>query len=63
MDGGIGDDTYFVDNVGDTVVEAVAEGTDVVRASISHALAANVENLILTGSANTEARETTWGTR
>lgn len=52
MVGGTGDDKYYVDNVGDTSVENVGEGVDLVFASISHTLAANVENLFLTGSAN-----------
>ncbi|MCW5655261.1 calcium-binding protein [Hydrogenophaga sp.] len=50
MAGGSGDDTYVVDNVGDTVTESAGEGTDLVLASVSHALSANVENLTLTGS-------------
>ena len=52
MAGGTGDDIYVVDNVGDVVVEAAGGGTDLVRASVSWALGANVENLILTGSAS-----------
>jgi Ca2+-binding RTX toxin-like protein len=47
-----GDDTYEIDNFGVTVTEAVTQGTDLVRTSVSHVLAANVENLILTGNAN-----------
>lgn len=50
--GAAGDDTYVVDNVGDTVIEAADAGTDAVFASVTYALAANVENLTLTGSAN-----------
>lgn len=50
MRGGAGNDTYIVDNTFDTVVENSDEGTDLVQSSASHTLAANVENLTLTGS-------------
>ena len=53
--GGEGDDTYVVDNAGDVVVENAGEGTDTVRAAISHALGANVENLVLTGVSDIDA--------
>jgi len=54
MYGGLGDDKYIVDSTGDVVNEAVGEGTfDIVTASISIAsLAANVEYLRLSGSAD-----------
>ena len=48
--GSLGDDTYYVDNVGDAVVENLNEGADGVIASISHTLADNVETLTLTGA-------------
>ena len=51
MAGGAGDDTYLVEDSGDTVNEAVNAGTDTVKSSVSYTLSANVENLILTGSA------------
>ena len=44
-----GDDIYFV-GAGDTVVESVGGGTDVVHASVTHTLAANVEALVLLGT-------------
>ena len=49
--GGLGNDTYVVDNAADIVTEAASAGTDAVQASVSYVLAANVENLTLTGSA------------
>ncbi|RAR78199.1 hemolysin type calcium-binding protein, partial [Paracidovorax anthurii] len=50
MSGGAGDDTYIVDNTGDRVVESANAGTDTVMSSVTYTLAANVENLVLTGS-------------
>ena len=54
MIGNGGSDTYYVDNVGDQVIELEASLTDVDRvfSSIDYTLATNVENLTLTGSAN-----------
>ena len=51
MSGGTGNDTYVVDDAGDTVSEAGGSGIDTVRSSISFALAADFENLVLTGTA------------
>jgi Ca2+-binding RTX toxin-like protein len=48
--GGAGNDTYVVDNIDDLIFENPGEGTDQVNASVSHTLAANVENLTLTGT-------------
>ncbi|WP_052121366.1 calcium-binding protein [Inquilinus limosus] len=50
--GGIGNDTYDVDAAGDQVVEAAGQGIDLVRASVSYVLGANVETLTLTGLAD-----------
>ncbi|KQN90933.1 hypothetical protein ASE95_11645 [Sphingomonas sp. Leaf231] len=53
MQGDGGNDTYIVDHVADVVVEAAgaAGGRDIVFASVSYALSANVEDLTLTGTA------------
>jgi Ca2+-binding RTX toxin-like protein len=47
MAGGAGNDQYWVDNLGDAVIEAAGEGTDVVGSTIDYTLPANVENLSL----------------
>ncbi len=52
MHGGTGNDIYYVDDPGDTVDEAVGEGSDIVRASITWTLSANVETLQLQGVGN-----------
>jgi VCBS repeat-containing protein len=55
MTGGAGNDHYVVDAALDQVVEGANAGTDSVGSSVTHTLAANVENLILTGSALIDA--------
>ena len=50
--GGVGNDTYLI-LAGDTVVEDAGAGADTARSSASWTLAANVESLILLGSAQT----------
>ncbi|WP_159076069.1 calcium-binding protein [Microvirgula aerodenitrificans] len=47
MVGGGGNDTYYVDNAEDMVIEKADEGTDTVQSSISYTLGTDVENLIL----------------
>lgn len=51
MTGGSGNDTYTVDHVGDRVVEAASGGYDIVNSSVTWTLSAEIENLVLTGSA------------
>ena len=47
--GGTGDD-YEVDDPGDTIIEAVGEGDDFVRSTVSFTLGANLERLAVDGS-------------
>lgn len=47
MVGGGGNDTYYVDNAEDMVIEKADEGTDTVQSSIGYTLGTDVENLIL----------------
>jgi Ca2+-binding RTX toxin-like protein len=48
--GGQGDDTYVADNVNDQITESANQGLDTVQSSVTYTLAANVENLTLTGT-------------
>ena len=52
MFGGTGNDVYFVDDPGDLVFENVGEGNDAVFSTVSYALTANVETLVLQGAGN-----------
>ncbi|AEG49861.1 Cadherin [Sphingobium chlorophenolicum L-1] len=59
MDGGAGNDIFYVDTYSDDgfagnddqVIELAGGGSDLVYASVSYRLAANVEKLVLTGAA------------
>ncbi len=51
MQGGTGNDIYTVDRPGDVVTEFVNEGIDTVHSSMTYTLGANLEHLILTGTA------------
>ncbi|MCP8937225.1 M10 family metallopeptidase C-terminal domain-containing protein [Alsobacter sp. SYSU M60028] len=51
MAGGSGNDRYIVDNASDVTEELSNQGVDTVLASVDWTLAANVENLILAGTA------------
>lgn len=53
MSGGLNDDTYYVDDAGDSTTEGLSQGTDKVRTTLlTYTLAVNVENLdyLLTGN-------------
>jgi Ca2+-binding RTX toxin-like protein len=49
--GGAGDDTYVVRNSSDTLSESAGQGTDTAYAFVDYTLAANIEQLTLTGPA------------
>ena len=55
--GGTGNDNYFVDNAIDGVSEVANEGIDTVFSKVDLRLAANVENLVLQGSAAAGLRQ------
>ncbi|WP_052954603.1 right-handed parallel beta-helix repeat-containing protein [Microvirga vignae] len=51
MSGGSGNDSYYVDDRGDVVIEtSAAGGTDLIRTSVSYVLSAYVENMYAIGS-------------
>ena len=55
LTGGLNNDTYVLvgsDAVEDTIIEIGGQGTDAVETDQSYTLAAEVENLVLTGSGN-----------
>jgi Ca2+-binding RTX toxin-like protein len=52
MTGTAGNDTFNVDDVGDTITEAANQGTDTVNSWVGYQLGANIENLTLTGYLN-----------
>lgn len=50
MAGGVGNDVYYVDNTGDTVIELPGEGSDLVYATANWTMSANIENLTILGT-------------
>src|SRR5262245_741426 len=52
MPGGVGNDAYVVDNAGDQVIENAGEGNDAVFSTAHLVLSADVETLVLQGSAD-----------
>src|SRR5262249_16386989 len=52
MVGGFGNDTYFVDDPSDATFEVTGQGDDAVFASCNYGLAADVETLVMQGSAD-----------
>ncbi|HEX6866541.1 MAG TPA: M10 family metallopeptidase C-terminal domain-containing protein, partial [Caulobacteraceae bacterium] len=55
MRGGLGNDLYYVDELGDVVTEYRDEGTDTVISTITYGILSAYENITLAGSANIDA--------
>jgi hypothetical protein len=55
MEGGQGDDIYYVNLVGDQVVEHANQGIDTVHSDVDYVLYDHVEHLVLQGSGHTRA--------
>lgn len=49
MVGGSGGEIYYVDNVGDTIIEKTNQGYDLIESQVSFVLPANVEAVVLYG--------------
>ncbi|WP_243373970.1 right-handed parallel beta-helix repeat-containing protein [Microvirga solisilvae] len=53
MEGGLGNDTYYVDDTGDLVIEAAGEGlSDHIITSVNYTISANVEHITGIGTGN-----------
>ncbi|MDD5159845.1 MAG: calcium-binding protein [Sulfuricurvum sp.] len=50
LNGGSGNDTFFVDNVADSITEQADGGNDTVLSSVTYTLSDNVEMLVLMGN-------------
>ena len=50
MVGGLGNDTYFVENANDVVIEKLNEGIDTVNSKVTYISFEHIENIILTGT-------------
>ncbi|MCC0807772.1 hemolysin [Methylobacterium sp. W2] len=55
MHGGTGNDTYQIDNARDRAIEKSGDGFDTLRTSVSHSMEANIEKMVLYGSADLTA--------
>lgn len=63
MIGGKGNDYYYVDDLGDIVIEELSSGVDTVESSISYKLNYAVENLVLAGTAHLHGTGNGWNNK
>ncbi len=50
MRGGAGDDTYYVDDLNDQVIENANEGYDIIYATVNYTAGPNIERVVLIGT-------------
>jgi Ca2+-binding RTX toxin-like protein len=55
MRGGYGDDNYYVERLADKVLEDANQGSDTINSIVTYTLSANIENLVLLGTASITA--------
>ena len=55
MTGGGGNDSYYVDDTADVIVELLGGGADLVRSTATYTLSDNVDNIILIGVGTVDA--------
>src|SRR5262245_62819317 len=55
MDGGAGNDIYFIDSTSDLIQENAGQGNDIVHASVDYTIGPNIESVILDGTGNINA--------
>ena len=55
LEGGLGNDTYVVDTLADQIIEVQDGGFDTVETALTYTLGSNLEQLVLTGTANINA--------
>ncbi len=49
MEGGTGGDSYYIDNIGDVIIEAAGGGSDYIYTSINYTMAPETESMVMYG--------------
>src|SRR5262245_62610143 len=55
MDGGAGNDIYFIDSTSDVIQENAGQGNDIVHATVDYTIGPNIESVVLDGTGNINA--------